>query len=101
VRPRYSMLMHCEEHANLTSSNLSLTPTVSYESLSVRPLPEPSVPVALKSVSQDSATAETFTQFEQAIQSNIGSSSPSISLGTVYPEFKSCDSMTEVFQLSF
>jgi hypothetical protein len=91
---------HCEKHANLTSSNLSLTPTASYESLSVQPLSAPSVPVVLNSVSQDSATADASTQFEKAIQSNIDSSSPSISLGTVYPEFKSCNSMAEVIQLS-
>jgi hypothetical protein len=41
-----------------------------------------------------------FTQFKEDLLSHIGSSSPPISLGTIYSEFGGCTSMSAVIQLS-
>jgi hypothetical protein len=94
-----SALKAAAHHGNLTSSIFSTTLIATHCSLSVQPLSGLSVPI-LQGTAQDSTIADVFTQYGEAIQSNIGSFSSSISLGTIYPEFESCKSMTAVIQLS-
>jgi hypothetical protein len=51
------------------------------------------------SISHDPSIPSVFHQFHNDIQSNIGSSTL-VPLGTIYPEFSSCSSMSAVIQLS-
>jgi hypothetical protein len=88
------------QHEMSTSSTSSMTPIIPSCSLSMQTLSDLSVPSLQNSIEHSSAIADIFTQFGDAVQSNIDPSSSSIPLGTVYPEFVSCKSMAEVIQLS-
>jgi hypothetical protein len=85
---------------NLHSSISSKTFISSNCSLSGKPLPELSVTDVPSLVSNNPSTSDVFTQFGTALHSNIGSSSSSMSLRTIYPEFGDCQSMADVVHLS-